>query len=330
MLPKLKEGTIGTNWDHHRIQEPSGLSSMAAYVRTILPSVRIATLFVFLLTFVIPIARILAQTASPQLSLDSVNVRQEGVVSYSTLSFGADPLSDFPSPRFLLGQTDDQSFRLYVDVDSIQQVRFNAFTFTAYLANAASTAKGSYKFQITGNPTGSFRDAPVRVSFHVKTGSNNIAGGILMPVYNATKTDLLVAEKQNEPTYVSVSGSTALQMRLSNVADTLPVAVTQVVVSEDCPKCWTRITSAVNEKSPLHIDPGTTSILPINLQPNSIPALLQGALVLKSEVPHDSLSITITYHTVPGEPTSNRRLLSQSALVPVYLGLGWHFVEASR
>jgi len=42
-----------------------------------------------------------------------------------------------------------------------------------------------------------------------------------MLVYNATKTDLLVAEKQGEPAYVSVSGTTPLQIHLSNVADTL-------------------------------------------------------------------------------------------------------------
>jgi hypothetical protein len=294
---------------------------MAAYVRAILATVRTPRLCGLLLILIIPAARTLAQPASPQLSLDSVNVRQEGVVSFSTLSVGADPRSDFPSPRFLLGQTDDQSFRLYVDVDSIQQVRFNTFTFTVYLANATSAGRGAYKFQITGNPTGSFRDAPVRVSFHVKTGSSSIAGGIVMPVYNATKTDLLVAEKQSEPSYVSVSGSTPLQMRLGNAADTLPVAVTQVAISADCPKCWTGITSAVNEKSPLLIDPGMTSNLPINLLPNSVPALLQGALVLKSDVPHDSLSIIITYHTLPGGADKKQTILTPVRFGPGLLGL---------
>jgi hypothetical protein len=253
--------------------------------------------------------------------MDPVNVRQEGVVSFSTLSLGADIRSDFPAPRFLLGQTDDQAFRLYVDVDSIQQVRFNAFTFTVYLTNAREAGRGAYKFQITGNPTGSFQDAPVRVSFHVKTGSGSVMGGILMPVYNATKTDLLVAEKQSEPAYVSVSGATPVQIRLGNVADTLPVSVTDVTVSEDCPKCWTRITSAVNEKSPLLIDPGTTSNLPIDLFPNSIPALLQGALVVKSDVPHDTLSVTLTYHTVPGGADKKQTILAQVRFGPGLFGL---------
>jgi len=274
-----------------------------------------------LTALIIPASGASAQLAGPQFTMDSVNVRQEGVVSFSTLFLGADTRSDFPAPRFLLGQTDDQAFRLYLDVDSIQQVRFNAFTFTAYLANAKEAGRGAYKFQVTGNPTGSFRDAPVRVSFHVKSGSSSAVGGILMPVYNATKTDLLVPEKQTEPAYVSVSGSTPVQIRLGNVADTLPVAVTDVVVSESCPKCWIRIDSPVNEKSPLLVDPGAASNLAINLFPNSIPALLQGALVVKTDVPHDTLSVTVTYHTVPGGADKKQTVLALVRFGPGLFGL---------
>ena len=239
------------------------------------------------------------QSSAPQFSMDSVNVRQEGVVSFSTLFLATDARADFPAPRFLVGQTEDQSYRLYLDVESIQQIRFNAFTFAAYLTNSKESAGGGYKFQVTGNPTGSFRDAPVRVSFRVKSGMNNSVGTILMPVYNATKTDLLQAEKQGEPAYVSVSGTTALQLRLNNPGDTLPVALTDVSVAENCLKCWTRVWSAVSENSPLQIEPGTASSLPIDMAPNSIPALLQGALVVKTDVPHDTLSVTVTYHTLP-------------------------------
>jgi hypothetical protein len=42
-----------------------------------------------------------AQRASPQLSMDSVNVRQEGVVSFSTLALGPESRSDFPAPKLL-------------------------------------------------------------------------------------------------------------------------------------------------------------------------------------------------------------------------------------
>jgi hypothetical protein len=62
----------------------------------------------------------------------------------------------------------------------------------------------------------------------------------------------------------------------------LPVSVTDVSVGEGCPKCWTRVASPVNEKSPLQINPGTTANLPVDLFPNSIHALLQGALVVKA------------------------------------------------
>lgn len=290
-------------------------------ISRILSGVHTRSLCALLLVSIIPTAPMFAQQASPQLTVDSVNVRQEGVVSFSTLSLGLDTRSDFPAPRFLVGQTDDQAFRLYVDVDSIQQVRFNAFTLTAYLANVREAARGAYKFQITGNPTGSFRDAPVRVSFHVKTSSSSVTGGILVPVYNATKTDLLLAQEQNEPAYVSVSGATPIQIRLGNAADTLPVSVTEVAVSEDCPKCWTRISSAVNEKYPLLVDPGTSANLTVDLLPNSIPALLQGALVVKPDVPHDTLSVTLIYHTVPGGADKKQTVLAKVRFGPGLFGL---------
>ncbi len=249
--------------------------------------------------------------------MDSVNVRQEGVVGFSTLFLGTETRSDFSTRRFLLGQTGDQTFRLYVDVDSIQQLRFNAFTFTAYLANAKESKPGAYKFQVTGNPTGSFHDAPVQVPFHVKNGASSLPGDILMPVYNATKTDLLSSEKRSEPAYVSVSGSTPLQISLSNAADALPLHVTDVAVTEGCPKCWTRVNSSVNDKSLLTIDPGTTANLPLSLSPDSLSALLQGALVIKTDMPHDTLSVAVTYHTVPGG--AERK---QTVLVPLRFGPG--------
>jgi hypothetical protein len=248
----------------------------------------------------VPLTPARADSTSPQLSFDAVNVRQEGVVSFSVLSVGEDPQSNFPSPRFLLGQTDDQTFRLYVDVDSIQQVRFNAFTLTAYVTDSKLAAQKSYKFQITGNPTGSFRDTPVRVSFHVKTASAAPIGSILLPVYNAAKTDLLVPEEQKEPAYVSVSGTTPIQVGITNVPDALTIAVTEVSVREECPSCWQRISFAIDDKHPLVIQPGTNANVALDLVSNSIPALLQGALVIKPDVPHETLAVNLTYHTLPG------------------------------
>src|SRR5579884_2455656 len=67
------------------------------------------------------------QAIGPQLIMDSVNVRQEGVVSFSSLPLGRELTSGLALPQSLLGETEDQSFRLFIDVDSIQQVRFNAF-----------------------------------------------------------------------------------------------------------------------------------------------------------------------------------------------------------
>jgi hypothetical protein len=267
----------------------------------------------------------LAQPAGPQLTLDSVNVRQEGVVSFSTLDLGVDvgpeSRSGFPVPQFLVGETDDQSYRLAIDTASIQQVRFNTFTFTAYLAHGQGATPEVWRYQVTGNPAGLFRDSPVRVSFHVKAGANSLSGSILMPVYNATSGNLLGVEKQTDLAYVNVSGTTPLQIALSNVADTLPIAVTDIAASEDCPQCWARVASTVSAQNPLVVDPGGTVTLPLSLSPSTIPALLQGALAIKSDVPHDTLSLTLTYHTVPGGMDRRQTILAKVRFGPGLFGL---------
>jgi hypothetical protein len=238
--------------------------------------------FLLLLSLISSVA-VFADAVNPQLTLDPVNVRQDGVVTFSTLSLGVESHSDLSEKRYILGQTDDQNFRLWVDTESIQQVRFNAFTFAGYVADARDATQKTYKFQITANPTGLFRDVSTKVSFHVKTSASSYSGSIHIPVYNASKTDVLLTEKQGEPAYVSVSGATQIQIPLRNVAESLPVNLTDVAVSEDCRKCWMHISSAVSEKAPFVLNPGTNGRLAIDLAPNTIPALLQGALVISGD-----------------------------------------------
>lgn len=274
-----------------------------------------------LLAYIVCPPGLFAQPAGPQLSVDSVNVRQEGVVSFSTLALGPESRTSFPAPQFLLGQTDDQAYRLCIDPASIQQLRFNAFTFTAYLVNDKGANQSAYRFQVTGNPAGTFRDSPVRVGFHVKTATNTLQGSILMPVYNASTGDLIGVEKQTEPAYVSVSGNTPLHVHLANVADTLPVAVTEVAFSEDCPRCWNQVSATVSDKNPVAIEPGGSATLPVNLSPNTIPALLQGALAIKTDVPHDTIALTVTYHTVPGGADRRQTILAKVRFGPGLFGL---------
>lgn len=262
------------------------------------------------------------QAIGPQLIMDSVNVRQEGVVSFSSLPLGRELTSGVALPQSLLGETEDQSFRLFIDVDSIQQVRFNAFTFTAHLVHAQGSQPEVYKYQMTGNPAGSFHDSPVRVLFHVRSGESNLPGSILMPVYNATAGNLLGIEKQKDLAYVSVSGTTPIRLALNNFADTLPIVVTDVEVSPGCARCWTHIESPVNSRNPLLVDPGSSVELPLSLSPSTIPALMQGALAIKSDVPHETLALTLTYHTVPGGSDRRQTVFTMVRFGPGLLGLG--------
>ena len=142
-----------------------------------------------------------------------------------------------------------------------------------------------------------------------------------MPVYNATKTDLLQVEEQKEPAYVSISGNSPVLLRMGNVPDAPGISVTNLAVSEGCPKCWKRISSTVNEKNPQNIEPGSNATLPIDLLPNTIPALMQGALVIKPDIPHDTLTLMVTYHTVPGGADKKQSVPLRIRFGPGLLGL---------
>lgn len=261
------------------------------------------------------------QAIGPQLIMDSVNVRQEGVVSFSSLPLGRELTSAMTLPQSLLGETEDQSFRLFIDVDSIQQVRFNAFTFTAHLVHAQGSQQEVYRYQVTGNPAGSFHDSPVRVLFHVRSGESTLPGSILMPVYNASAGNLLGIEKQKDLAYVSVSGTTPIRLSLNNLADTLPIVVTDIAVNPGCVRCWTHIESPVSSQKPLLVDPGSTVELPLSLSPSTIPALMQGALAIKSDVAHETLALTLTYHTVPGGSDRRQTVFTMVRFGPGLLGL---------
>jgi hypothetical protein len=262
-------------------------------------------------------ATLLATPPAPELTFDQVNIRADGDVSFSTLAIGSETRTDFPVALFLPGQTEDNSYRLYVEVESIQQLRFNAFTFTAYLVDAGSASSSAYKFQVTGNPKGSFRDMAVWVSFRVKTPAGSKTGRIQIPVYNAAKIDLLSVAERKELEYVSISGPTAIRTHLANIPESLPITVTEISATDACPKCWARISSDVTENNPLTVEPGGSADFSLNVVPKSMPALMQGALIIKPDVPHDTLLLSVTYHTVPGG--SARK---QTISVPIRFGPG--------
>ena len=97
--------------------------------------------------------------------------------------------------------------------------------------------------------------------------------------------------------------------------------MTDVAVNEDCPKCWTRISSEVSERTPFVLIPGTSGHLPIEVAANSLPALLHGALLIKTDMPHDTLSVVLTYHTVPGGAEKKQTIPANIRFGPGLLGI---------
>jgi hypothetical protein len=253
----------------------------------------------FLLVFGLLATHCFGETG-PQLSLDTAKIREVGTVDFTPLFLRVDQITECPSPRFNVGETGDRSFRLCVDLNSIQPVNFNGFTFTAYLLDERQGKNSASKFQINASPTGTFGDQAARIYFHVTTGKTTSEGWITAPVYNLADTDLLIINLQKEPYVVSVSAPGDLELPLKSPPDILPIYVTNVSPTYSCSKCWSSITSNVSDKTPLVIETGTTGLLRITLVAKSLSALLKGALILNPDLPHDTVELAVTYHTAPG------------------------------
>jgi hypothetical protein len=262
-----------------------------------------------------------AVPTAPVLHLDSANVKQEGLVEFSVLFAESSTLSDFPAIRFNVGETGDQAFRLYIDLGSIQTITFNAFTLSAYLVDERENPPKTYKYDVTGNPTGNFRDEATRVVFHIKSGNGSSDGWISMPVYSAVKSNLLVVPTQKSPFPASVSKSNPIQLLLQNLPDTLTVQVTEVSAQSPCSWCWTQIKSPVTEKNPLNIDGGSSVPLEIDFLAKSVPALLHSALIIQPDKPHDTVTLTVTYHTEPGGADRKQMIPVEIRFTPTFWAL---------
>lgn len=242
----------------------------------------------------------LAMPKKPDLSLDTANVKQDGLVEFSALFAGSDGLSSFPANRFNVGETGDQAYRLYVDLNSIQTITFSAFTFDAYLVDERETPAKTYKYAITGNPTGNFRDEAIRVVFHIKDANGSSGGWLYIPVYSAVKSDLLAVTAQKALFSVSVSRNNPIAIDLRNLPDTLAIQITEIVAQPRCSWCWSSITSPVTAQNPLNIDAGSSAPLEVDFLAKAVPALLHSAPIVQPDVPHDIVNLTVKYHTEPG------------------------------
>jgi hypothetical protein len=227
-------------------------------------------------------------------------VRQQGVVEFSQFSDGPVDLRDFPSDKFTEGETEDKTFRVYLSLDDIHPRRFSTFAFIAYLYDETKNQPKVTRFEVTGTPTGDFRDVATKVTFHVTNAGTNATGRILVPVFGAARSDLLSYPNREDPLNISISPPQPIRLGLTNSPETLTILVTDVMASYGCLKCWDKMTTTVHENNPLNINPGSTVDLPLDLRPRSFQALLTSAFIVKPSVPHDTVTLTVTYHSTPG------------------------------
>jgi hypothetical protein len=108
-------------------------------------------------------------------TVDPVNVRQQGTISFT--EFPAGEISNLPQDADpVSAETDDHQYRIIVDLKSIKPARFGTFNVDLYIQKALAPSVELSKFVLTGTPIGGFLDSNDFISVHVvRNGANSKA-----------------------------------------------------------------------------------------------------------------------------------------------------------
>ncbi len=243
----------------------------------------------------------------PSLSIDTVNVRQQGTITFSELMLGTN--APAPGADLVSAETEDQRFLVAVDLNSVQPGRFGTFAFNIYLQQTDLPHKTFQEFIVTGNPTGVFLDVDDRIAVHVKIADRDSQAYINVPLHSGGQVDLIATEALTKPTDIKLGQQEDAELTIRNKLENLPLVITKIEVKRGCNNCWKEKDGVFQE---LKIADNGATAVSLGVKPNTLPALAESALVVGQDQPHDTLRITITYHAGYGGQER-----SQQFVIPV-------------
>jgi hypothetical protein len=267
-----------------------------------------AAISVFLLLW---LKAVTAAAATPSLSIETSNVRQQGTIAFS--EFAAASAAPSSDADLVSMETEDHKFKVAVDLNSIRPGRFGTFTADVYVQQVDPPSAAASKFVITGSPIGSFLDVDDRITVHVQTAGQDSQGYLNIPLHSGGQVDLIATDPTTQPLEVKLGQEKYPGLTVKNKLENLKLIITHVDVDYDCTKCW----KVSNETfQVLNVDENGTAIIPLKVTPNTLSALGTSAFALKSDQAHDTLVANVTYHAAYGGQERKQRFLIPVRFTP--------------
>jgi hypothetical protein len=243
-----------------------------------------------------------ALATAPSLSVEPLNVRQQGTITFAVLAAGE---AGLPSGADLVSaETEDHKYKLMVDLNSLRPGRFGTFAAELYVLPEDSTHASNYKFVLTGSPIGPFLDVDDRIAVDVVTGRLDSKGYVNLPLHSGGQVDLLSTDGLSQPLEIKLGDEKGPELTVRSKLENLKLIITSMDVDYGCTKCWKAPTQPTHE---LIIDENGSATLPIKFTPNTLSALGASAFSLKSDQPHDTLMVQVTYHAAYGGQERKQR-----------------------
>jgi len=258
-----------------------------------------------------------AQT--PMLAFEALNLEDGSQVTFKV----------FPASRVYSGPTeqlssvsDDGKYILFFDPDTITPVpRFRSFTFVVSIRQAGQNDASWYAYDVRAEPVGKFADVLANVKFKIKTGTQESAGLLKVPVHS-TAYDGDLQRKMDDSAVIDAKVSRSPAISLRNSLDNLGIHVTGVEVHRNCERCWEDIQSG-----PLNVRIGSSASvdIPLNIRPKPLWAMLSTALILKKDKPQDTLAVKVWYNVEQGGISKDKTFNIPVRFAPSI----WHLVMAT-
>jgi hypothetical protein len=253
--------------------------------------------------------------AQIRLEFEPKAIMQQGTVTFFP-SYPDPVASPVPTDKDALrGYSDDGSFELIVDRQSVNFNQYGNYTFNAF---AIPLAKGAtLSFFVSAHPQGTFGDVEDAVRFHLHSNGRDIPGSIPLPLHSVGWSDLLdVANPISAPEAIRLSGLVPPTIRLRSILPDFALQIIQVAVTSDCKDCWAGLDVPpdlrVGGAGRILMSKGQDTEVVMDGVPRMLPSLRTSSTHFKMSDAHDRLSLHVTYAPVEGG-----RIRSQDFVIPV-------------
>jgi hypothetical protein len=240
--------------------------------------------------------------STPQLSFDD-STPTDGRAQFKQGSCDMEPP---PQSLHQLIQSTTETHTVFVDMSRTSPL-YGSFVYVFYVAKqGAAPTSQICSFRVLENPSGSFVDQVADVSFHVKDGNTAEDGTIRIPVYNSAFQSDLQTEATKPFATVSLSGSSSVPIKLTNLLD-LPVPVDDITATPEHLAYWQVPPHAVFQPSP----PNATALgsrqsldtgIELAVVPNRWHALGPSIFPLAREKEQETVHLNVDFHTPGGVP----------------------------